>query len=220
MRTRTRAFRRTSGGQLPRPRWTAGEPCRLGCQWRRTSSPASPVPDPEGGRNPDNDWLLRGSVNRHVNAPGEGRLWGCVIGRGRRSPPGRSLRETWDLGPDPEGDHRPRGSDRVPGADTISWVRPSQAAKDARPDDLALGVTIGSAKGHKSIVLQLGGQAWFARLTSAYCMRFRTRGRPHRKGKPGVSRGRKATEPNQGWPGYRTERIQFPVRNIPMPPLP
>ena len=35
-------------------------PARVRVEDQSTSAPASAAPDPEGGRNPDNDWLLRG----------------------------------------------------------------------------------------------------------------------------------------------------------------
>jgi len=43
----------------PTDRWRA-LPARVRVQDQSTSVPASDAPDPEGGRNPDNDWLLRG----------------------------------------------------------------------------------------------------------------------------------------------------------------
>jgi len=44
---------------VPLFRWQA-LPARVRVEDQSTSSPASDAPDPEGGRNPDNDWLLRG----------------------------------------------------------------------------------------------------------------------------------------------------------------
>lgn len=43
----------------PLDRWRA-LPARVPVEEQSTSLPASDEPDPEGGRNPDNDWLLRG----------------------------------------------------------------------------------------------------------------------------------------------------------------
>lgn len=43
----------------PLDRWRA-LPARVPVEEQSTSSPASAAPDPEGGRNPDTDWLLRG----------------------------------------------------------------------------------------------------------------------------------------------------------------
>lgn len=44
---------------VPLDRWRA-LPARVRVEDQSTSSPASDAPNPEGGRNPDNDWLLRG----------------------------------------------------------------------------------------------------------------------------------------------------------------
>lgn len=44
---------------VPPDRWRA-LPARVRVEDQSTSVPASNAPDPEGGRNPDNDWLLRG----------------------------------------------------------------------------------------------------------------------------------------------------------------
>ena len=43
----------------PPDRWRA-LPARVRVEDQSSSVPASDAPDPEGGRNPDNDWLLRG----------------------------------------------------------------------------------------------------------------------------------------------------------------
>ncbi|MET4097636.1 hypothetical protein [Arthrobacter sp. UYCu712] len=44
---------------VPLDRWRA-LPTRVPVDEQVTSVPVSEAPDPEGGRNPDNDWLLRG----------------------------------------------------------------------------------------------------------------------------------------------------------------
>ena len=44
---------------VPLDRWRA-LPARVRVEDQSSSVPASDAPDPEGGRNPDNDWLLRG----------------------------------------------------------------------------------------------------------------------------------------------------------------
>ena len=44
---------------VTRDRWRA-LPARVRVEDQSTSVPASDAPDPEGGRNPDNDWFLRG----------------------------------------------------------------------------------------------------------------------------------------------------------------
>ena len=44
---------------VPPDRWRA-LPARVRVEDQSTSVPASDAPDPDGGRNPDNDWLLRG----------------------------------------------------------------------------------------------------------------------------------------------------------------
>lgn len=43
----------------PLDRWRS-LPARVRVDEQSTSVSASDAPDPEGGRNPDNDWLLRG----------------------------------------------------------------------------------------------------------------------------------------------------------------
>ncbi|TFC39650.1 MULTISPECIES: hypothetical protein [unclassified Cryobacterium] len=43
----------------PLDRWR-DLPARVRVDEQSMSVPASDAPDPEGGRNPDNDWLLRG----------------------------------------------------------------------------------------------------------------------------------------------------------------
>ena len=48
-----------SGLAVPLDRWRA-LPARVRVEDQSASVPASDAPDPEGGRNPDNDWLLRG----------------------------------------------------------------------------------------------------------------------------------------------------------------
>ncbi|MEC5193175.1 MULTISPECIES: hypothetical protein [unclassified Arthrobacter] len=45
--------------EVPVDRWRA-LPTRVRVEEQITSVPVSDAPDPEGGRNPDNDWLLRG----------------------------------------------------------------------------------------------------------------------------------------------------------------
>ncbi|TFC86408.1 hypothetical protein E3T24_06555 [Cryobacterium sp. TmT2-59] len=50
---------RRSDIAAPLGRWRT-LPARVPVDEQTTSSPASDAPDPEGGRNPDNDWLLRG----------------------------------------------------------------------------------------------------------------------------------------------------------------
>lgn len=47
------------GLAVPLDRWRA-LPARVRVEDQISSVPASDAPDPEGGRNPDNDWLLRG----------------------------------------------------------------------------------------------------------------------------------------------------------------
>ena len=47
------------GVAVPLDRWRA-LPARVRVEDQSSSVPASDAPDPEGGRNPDNDWLLRG----------------------------------------------------------------------------------------------------------------------------------------------------------------
>ena len=46
-------------GAVPRERWRV-LPAQVPLDEQTTSEPASHAPDPEAGRNPDNDWLLRG----------------------------------------------------------------------------------------------------------------------------------------------------------------
>lgn len=47
------------GVAAPLDRWLV-LPARVPVDEQSMSVPASDSPDPEGGRNPDNDWLLRG----------------------------------------------------------------------------------------------------------------------------------------------------------------
>ena len=47
------------GLAVPLDRWRA-LPARVRMEDQSSSVPASDAPDPDGGRNPDNDWLLRG----------------------------------------------------------------------------------------------------------------------------------------------------------------
>jgi hypothetical protein len=44
---------------VPPGRWRT-LPARVTVEEQSTSSPATDAPDPDGGRNPGNDWLLRG----------------------------------------------------------------------------------------------------------------------------------------------------------------
>lgn len=54
-----RSVERTPDGSDPLDRWRA-LPARVPVEQQNTTVPASDEPDPDGGRNPDTDWLLRG----------------------------------------------------------------------------------------------------------------------------------------------------------------